>query len=220
MPTLAYCMLDPAAPVTVPSRGVRDAAVESLVESGIRCIVSHLDLSSSPQPAGQLQKEDALQLHHVVSTLFQQAAVIPFRFPTLLPESELRAFVKENSAAYLEALSRLREMVQMELRITSKQGPPVAPASGTEYLQALQASTRAADNAADTARDWAGALAQDWRERPLAQGLRCYALVRRQDVEAFRDKMHALPISDMVTATINGPWPATEFLQPPGAEKA
>jgi hypothetical protein len=213
-------MLDPAAPVTVPPRGVRDAAVESLFEAGIRCIVSQLDLSSSPQPAQQLQKEDALQLHHVVSTLFQQAAVIPFRFPTLLPESELREFVKQNSAVYREALSRLREMVQMELRITSKQGPPVAPASGTEYLQALQASTRAADNAADAARNLSRSLAQDWRERPLGQGLRCYALVRRQDVEAFREKMRSLPIGDMVTATINGPWPATEFLEQSGAEKA
>src|SRR5258708_18501396 len=127
MPMLAYCMLDPAVQIAVPPRGVRDSAVESLVESGIRCIVSDLDspsLESPANPAPQFHNDDALRLHHVVSAIFQQAAVIPFRFPTLLPESELRAFVQENSAAYLEALSRLREMVQMELRIVSKQDSP------------------------------------------------------------------------------------------------
>src|SRR5579859_1065476 len=115
MPILAYCMLDPAVQIALPSRGVRDSAIENLVESGVRCIVSDLHSSSSPAP--QFHKEDALRLHHVVSAVFLQAAVIPFRFPTLLPESDLRAFVKENSAAYISALSRLREMVQMELRI-------------------------------------------------------------------------------------------------------
>src|ERR1700756_516735 len=101
MPILAYCMLDPAVQIALPPLGVRDSAVESLVESGIRCIVSRLDSPTAAAP--RFQKEDALRLHHVVSAVFQQAAVIPFRFPTLLPESDLRAFMKENSAAYLAA---------------------------------------------------------------------------------------------------------------------
>ena len=220
MPMLAYCMLDPAVQIAVPPRGVRDSAVESLVESGIRCIVSNLDspdLDSPANPAPQFHKDDALRLHHVVSAIFQQAAVIPFRFPTLLPESELRAFVQQNSAAYLEALSRLREMVQMELRIVSNQTPASVPASGTDYLRTLHAVTKARDDASATAREAAGDLAQDWRTRPLAQGLRCYALVRRDDIEPFRQRMQALPISDIVTLTVNGPWPATEFLEPGGA---
>jgi hypothetical protein len=221
MPILAYCMLDPAVKIAVPPLGVRDSAIESLVESAIRCIVSNLDspdLGSLSNSAPHFQKDDALRLHQVVSAIFQQAAVIPFRFPTLLPESELRAFVKENSAAYLGALSRLREMVQMELRITSTQSPTTTSVSGTEYLRTLQTTTRARDDTAAAAREAAGPLAQDWRNRPVAQGLRCYALVRRDDIGSIRERMQAFPISDMVTVTVSGPWPATEFLEATGAE--
>ena len=207
-------MLDPVAQITVPQFGVRDAAIESLVESGIRCIVSHFDFPAAAGTVPQFRKDDALQLHHVVTAVFQQAAVIPFRFPTLLPESELRGFVKEKSQAYLDALSRLREMVQMEVRIASKASAPATPASGTEYLQALQARTKALEEAAALLRNLAGALAQDWRERPLAQGLRCYALVRRDQIGPFRERMRSLPVGDMVTLAISGPWPATEFLEP------
>src|SRR5258706_5688439 len=139
MPILAYCMLDPAVPVALPPRGVRDSAVETLVESGIRCIVSHFDLPSSPETAPQFEKDDALQVHRVVNAVFQQVAVIPFRFPTLLQESDLRAFVKEKSVAYLDALSRLREMVQMEVGIALPESQRATPASGAEYLRTLQA---------------------------------------------------------------------------------
>ena len=221
MPLLAYCMLDPAAQIALPPRGVRDSAVESLVESGIRCVVSNFDspnVDLPANPAPHFQKEDALRLHYVMSAIFQQAAIIPFRFPTLLPESDLRAFVKENSAAYLAALSRLREMVQMELRIATTPSPTATSVSGTEYLRALQAAAKARDDAAAAARDAAGPFAQEWRIRPLAQGLRCYALVRRDETGPFQERMQALPISDIVTVAVSGPWPATEFLEPTRAE--
>ena len=44
--------------------------------------------------------------------------------------------------AVSNALSRLRDMVQMELRIASKPGSTATPTSGMEYLRTLQTATK------------------------------------------------------------------------------
>src|SRR5207247_42319 len=102
-----------------------------------------------------------------------------FRFPTVLEkeEEELREFLHKNAAAYLGALARLREMVQMEVRIILKRDGGGPATSGTEYLRTRQASSKAQAEVAAAVRAAVSGLIEDWRERTTAQGVRCYGLV-------------------------------------------
>jgi hypothetical protein len=146
--------------------------------------------------------------------IFAQAAVIPFRFPTTLEsEQELRTFLAAGAAGYLEALARLRDLIQMELRISVAPAASSSPSSGREYLQAREARARALADGAAAARAASRQLLQDWRARESRSGLRCYALVRRANVGEFEDLMRALVPPQGVTMVVSGPWPATEFLE-------
>jgi hypothetical protein len=210
MPLLPYCMMVAGTPDTLPEAGVHNAAVESLVELGVECVFSRMEKASG------LGRGDALQFHAVINAIFQQVAVIPFRFPTVLEkEEELREFLYKNAGAYLGALARLREMVQMEIRIILKQSVE-ATASGTEYLRKRQASSRAQAEVVAAARGAVGGLAEDWRERSTAQGMRCYALVRRGEDASFRERLGPLRESGRASVTVSGPWPPAEFVEPQG----
>jgi hypothetical protein len=205
-------MVQPQANVVAPARGVRDAQVEWLVESAVRCFFSCLEGSYASGSADTL-KEDALRFHSVLHAIFAQAAVIPFRFPTVLEPDELRRFLAEGAAGYPDRLARLRDVVQMELRISSSAAAIASPPSGREYLLRRQAQAQAMAEAAAASRSAAGHLIQDWRERETRSGLRCYALVPRAEIGEFQARMGTLGALEGVTMVVSGPWPATEFLE-------
>ena len=65
---------------------------------------------------------------------------------------------------------------------------------------------------AQQARAELGDMVVDWKERPTDQGLRCYALIKRQQVSDFQQRMQATKLASPKPAIVSGPWPATEFL--------
>ena len=164
-------------------------------------------------PPQEFDREDALSFHSVVKTAFERQAIIPFRFPTLLQnEADLQAQLREKSIAYVDDLKRLRDLVQVELRFAVDHARPKTAKSGTEYLQNKQQFSRALRSASQEARAALGDLVVEWKERPTDQGLRCYALVKRADNGAVRQRVEGTRIAGPAKVLFSGPWPATEFL--------
>ena len=222
MPVLVYCLSE-LRRLTAPEKGVGDLPVESLEEDQLRCFFSRSDRRE--QLVGPSARESALAFHSVVSSIFEQAAVIPFRFPTILEgEPELRTHLVEQAASYCEALARLRDLVQMEIHVAHKPSslaeqddqasiPPRA--GGTQYLQMRQREQRELTDFANHLRRAGGDLIQGWRERVSSFGLRCFALIDRLAVDPFKTRLAAVQIPSALRARVSGPWPATEFVTKP-----
>ncbi len=210
MPLLLYCV---AAEQTAPPAGpgLRGRPIETATVAGLACFYS----AGEQLPAGspdQLRK-DALDFHRVVSDVFSRTAVIPFRFPTLIEDAaELELLLQRNGPDYLESLITHRDHAQLELRLL--QQPPAARehGSGKEYLEGRQASSRALESAANSARQQLGDLAMAWHQRPSGEGLRCFALLRREAVAECRERLRKVAVPEGLKAVVSGPWPVTEFL--------
>jgi hypothetical protein len=218
MPALVYCLIE-AQDIEVPASGPGDLPVESVEESGLRCFFS--PAPTADQVLGLPAKQAALRFHYVVKTIFHQVAVIPFRFPTVLQsEAELRSHLSDQEDVYHEALNRLRRMVQMEVQLSHSVGAAANSAetsssrksSGTEYLRSRQSLQKELAKGAAAFRRVGDGLVRDWRERPSAQSLRCFALIDRDLVSDFKSKAATVQLASNVQARVSGPWPASEFV--------
>jgi Gas vesicle synthesis protein GvpL/GvpF len=212
MPVLAYCITEARSELAIPVAGVGSMPVKAVIAGPLQCFVSHFE-SGSIEGKTTI-RESALEFHRTVQELFRQVAVVPFRFPTILgDENEISAFLAEHSSEYEDALLRLRDAVQMEIRIEERAVASPPAASGTEYLrQRLTSHTNIAETALlfrHASEEWV----REWRQREIPSGLRCYALLTREHLESFLTSMKEIPVSPGQTARVTGPWPATEFLK-------
>ena len=182
--------------------------------SGLSCFYS-VNSTLSSNPPG----ESAVQFHGVLQAILSAQDIIPFRFPTLVTESELQSQVQEQAAEYHEWLARVRGRIQMEMRIEYRDFEPDSEkadegkVSGTQYLRARQKRLTMLESAAGILKSNAADLIQGWRQRSSSDHLRCFALVRRETVADFRRRMASAEISSDLTARISGPWPALEFFR-------
>jgi gas vesicle protein GvpL/GvpF len=212
MPLLAYCITEARSELAIPAAGVGSMPVKAVIAGPLQCFVSHFE-SGSIEGKTTI-RESALEFHRTVQELFRQVAVVPFRFPTILgDENEISAFLAEHSSEYENALLRLRDAVQMEIRIEEREVASPPAASGTEYLRQRLSSHK---NIAETALRFQHASEEwvrEWRQRETPSGLRCYALLTREHLESFLTSMKEIPVAPGQTARVTGPWPATEFLK-------
>ncbi len=213
MPLLAYCMMEAEAVVDKPLAGVAGTTLEELEESGLRCWFSRFP--SREQISRIPAVESALSFHQVLQVLFRQAALISFRFPTVVEnEEELQQYVREHASRYASDLFRLRHMVQMEIHLGTprERGRGALPASGREYLQGRQARAAGLKAAAEQFRQATRAWVREWCERTRGEEIRCYALVHRNLVAAFQEAARELSLS-WPGARLSGPWPPAEFME-------
>jgi hypothetical protein len=223
MPLLAYCIVETAAVIEVLRTGVNSIPIESVEHGDLRCFVSQTP-DTAVVPGGQI-REAALTFHQVLDEVFRQAAIIPFRFPTILSgEAGVTAHLAKHSLEYRTALSRLRHMVQMEIRLQFKTSPPTpelagtggetpAKLSGIEYLQKIQARHAKLEIAAKGFRQVCGRLTLAWKQRDSVEGVRCFALIERTAIEEFQKTLTGANIESELVARLSGPWPATQFLK-------
>ena len=211
MPLLLYCMSEAELQLSPIHRGVQGAAVEQACDSGLCCFYSKIErLASDPASVN----DAALQFHNVVSSIFAQAAVVPFRFPTLVADvNELTAHLRLHAAEYCEALVRLRGTVQMEVRISTA-SPRAAHESGTQYLRIRQERYSQMRDVASKLRTAVQPVLADWRERETNKGWRCYALVPRAETTKFQEVVRSVEAPNGLQFSVSGPWPATEFIKP------
>ena len=203
MPLLLYCLTESEPAVTPPKQGVRGRPVERQALAGMQCYYS-----TFPHSPTNLSKEDALAFHGVITAIFAKAAVTPFRFPTVLEDEDaLEVYLETEGHDLLESLQRLRDFVQMEVRL-SYGGAESAKAHTKPGAHAREAL----DQVAESARDFLGEAIRGWHTRELPNGLRCYALISRGEVASFRHRSEGLKAEGAVRLTVSGPWPPTEFL--------
>lgn len=202
---LAYCVFE-SSENSFQAAGVDDQPVRRLDFQDLVALYS--DFSSGRG----LNQEDALRFHSVLKSVFDKQGIIPFRFPTFLDsEAALRDVLRENYARYLADLSRLRDFVQMELRISLEQQKENR-ASGKDYLESKREHARILQRALQAVRDSAGELISGLKDRPGDQGIRIYALTKRAEVALFRERIHGMNLPAALRILVSGPWPPTEFL--------
>lgn len=210
MTHLLYCVTEAANGGAASANGVGGAAVESVVESGLRCYYSVLAaLASDPESI----RRNALDFHRITRTLFEQSVIIPFRFPTLLASmAEIGAYLNQRSAAYHAALQQFRETVQMEVRIGLPEANVADAGSGTAYLETRAQRARRLQDGIKACRAAINEEVIDWRQREAGHGARCFVLVKREALQDFQQQIKQVRLEGAVNATVSGPWPPTEFL--------
>ena len=215
MAVLAYCITETQPEIKAPPTGVRGTTIETIRIQDLQCFISQFDLQDVVGRAPM--QEAALAFNRVLQDLLRQTAIIPFRFPTIVTdETELSQFLTEHQTEYRETLHRLRNCVQMEIRLkrqTSENSRATSPKSGAEYLRSRQAQHQYVDSIVARFREAARPLAKEWRHRESATGIRCFALVDRSDVQAFLRQIKGVSVPTESEFRITGPWPASEFLK-------
>ena len=179
----------------------------------LRCFASDFTAQMPQEPAPEMVKA----FNRVLQGIFAQTAIIPFRFPTIVEsEDVLRQFVESRSAEYHNALRRLRDKVQMDVRISVNAGGEAAGSasqSGKNYLEAKRACYEQVQSILEEFKRASRSLAEEWIQRDTASGIRGFALVDRSSLPVFLEKIARVPTPAGISARVTGPWPPSEFVE-------
>jgi hypothetical protein len=156
----------------------------------------------------------ALASHHdVVASTLDAAAVLPFRFGTVVPATELDGWLDAHAARIRAMLAELRGRVEMSVKLLRLHG-------GVGTDRATPACAVPAPGAAELG-DLAEHLVEQagvprWRFRSSAHGDNIVGsvafLVAREDVHAFLARIAPVASRAAGIAVVpTGPWPAYSF---------
>jgi hypothetical protein len=209
---LAYCVAEQQTQVDSLGTGVEGAPVRWIDVGGLRCFVSDFAAQMPYAPVPEMVKA----FNQVLQRIFAQAVIIPFRFPTIVEsEDSLRQFVESRAAKYRDALKRLRNKVQMDVRISFKVPDNVkSPSlSGRGYLEGRRARYQKAQSVMDGFRRVSNLLAERWIQLDTSSGIRGFALVDRSSLAFFLEKIGTVVTPADISARLTGPWPPSEFVE-------
>jgi len=179
----------------------------------LRCFVSDFAAQMPYAPVPEMVRA----FNQVLQRIFAQAVIIPFRFPTIVEsEDTLRQFVESRAAEYSGALKRLRNKVQMDVRIIFKAPENVnssSSKSGREYLEGRWGRYQQAQSVMDEFRHVSNALAEEWIQRDTPSGIRSFALVDRSSLAVFLERIGRVVTPADISARVTGPWPPSEFVE-------
>jgi len=212
MSLLLYCVAKPSALQDESQPGVAGTPVSRIEGSDLAAFVSRSDHREVWLQAPL--STSALEFHRVLTELFESAAIIPYRYPTILEnDQELTELLNQRSGEYNTLLSKFENWTQMEARVShSVSGSSAPTGSGTEYLLERQRRQRALADFGSELGAAAFSVAGEWRQRSVKSGLRCFALVERNRVVDFKEKMRSISVPAGLKVRVSGPWPVTEFL--------
>lgn len=160
--------------------------------------------------------EELRAQHALVLAIARRApAVVPARYGSLLEKGDLAAAISRHEDEIVAALDRVRDHVQMTIRVMGKRLPraPQAPPgaiSGTEYLQRVRRSvdggmTPAGERVLTTLRPL---VAAERREHGVGGLLATvYHLVDTRKLERYT-KAAAVAVPGVI---VSGPWPPFAF---------
>lgn len=216
MQYLLYCITRDDKSIEVLGSGVAGFSVEQLASSDLRCFFSRVENCKDLEGK---TRETALQFHRSIQHIFQQTQVIPFRFPTLVDDSShISNYLQQNAQKYASSLIRLRNMVQMEIRIEHRSAivhdVTTGGRSGAEYLRSRQARQNRLSELAEIFQKAAAAITTEWRVRSSADKIRCFVLIDRSLISQFEQMLARVGVSGDVAVRVTGPWPPTEFIEP------
>ena len=205
---LAYCAFLHRPELTLPTQGVNSAPVQELVNGNLRLLWSSVEW---PFDYSVVQ-QNAVEFHRVVSHMFSQGAVLPFRLLSVFDDAQaLIEFVEARKTDFVADLERLRNLVQMECVIYFS--PQAATGlSGKDYLERKAEVLRGAEGYAERVRSVLSGISQGVRTRESKNGIRIFVLVERGQEHSFRSRVRDLPIPERLARRTSGPWPPSEFL--------
>jgi Gas vesicle synthesis protein GvpL/GvpF len=209
---LAYCITEQKSQIDVPPGGVEAAPIKTIDAGTLRCFASDFATRMPDEPVPEMVKA----FHAVLQRIFSQTGIIPFRFPTIVENDEtLRKFVLSRSAEYASALRRLRNKVQMDIRVTlmSAGAPESSQRSGKSYLEGRRAQHHKVQSILTEFRRVSNMLAENWVERDSASGIHGFVLLDRSSLPVFLEKIGRVRTPAGVSARITGPWPPSEFVE-------
>jgi hypothetical protein len=210
---LAYCVAEQQTQFSSLGAGVEGAPVRWIDMGELRCFVSDFAAQMPYAPVPEMVKA----FNQVLQRIFAQAVIIPFRFPTIVEsEDTLRQFVESRAAEYSGALKRLRNKVQMDVRIIFKAHENVnssSSKSGREYLEGRRERYQQAQSVMDEFRHVSNSLAEEWIQRDTPSGIRSFALVDRSSLAVFVERIGRVVTPADISARITGPWPPSEFVE-------
>ena len=210
---LAYCVAEQQTQFSSLGTGVEGAPVRWIDVGRLRCFVSDFAAQMPYAPVPEMVRA----FNQVLQRIFAQAVIIPFRFPTIVEsEDTLRQFVESRAAEYSGALERLRNKVQMDVRIIFKARESVnssSSKSGREYLEGRRGRYQQAQSVMDEFRRVSNSLAEEWIQRDTPSGIRSFALVDRSSLAVFLERIGRVVTPADVSARITGPWPPSEFVE-------
>jgi hypothetical protein len=204
---LLYCMTE-AGVDSGQLLGVRGAEVLTSERNGIACHFSALEGTESKT------QDDALAFWAVTNGLFQINSVIPFRYPTLMPdENAIQEFLAANASSYLGDLRRIRGLVQMKITIqtTPASTAKTEPISGTEYLKQRQRESQSALVATDAIKNVGAGMVREWKQEQRQNATILFALIERTALSKFRSMISKTENVD-AQISVSGPWPPSEFV--------
>ena len=209
MALLLYCVADSVAQLNSQT-GVRGSTVSASEHSGVKVFYSE---NTTPEVwLREPLRSSARQFHGVQQELFRAGAIIPFRFPTILEScDQLREHLDLRATEYKSLLRQFANRVQIDLALRHATGPPAA-SSGLDYLRQRQTRGRLLKHFAADLQALATPLAKDWRQRSVSNGVRCFALVEREQIHEFSERMKTIFVPGGLSVRISGPWPVAEFL--------
>ena len=210
---LAYCVAEQQTQFSSLGTGVEGAPVRWIDVGRLRCFVSDFAAQMPYAPVPEMVRA----FNQVLQRIFAQAVIIPFRFPTIVEsEDTLRQFVESRAAEYSGALERLRNKVQMDVRIIFKARESVnssSSKSGREYLEGRRGRYQQAQSVMDEFRRVSNSLAEEWIQRDTPSGIRSFALVDRSSLAVFLEGIGSVVTPADISARVTGPWPPSEFVE-------
>ncbi|MCU1284284.1 MAG: Gas vesicle synthesis GvpLGvpF [Acidobacteriales bacterium] len=203
---LLYCVTESVADAHIP--GVHGSPVSTIAEGGVLCHSSEWSERNKDDA-----QQDALAYWSVVNRLFQQTAVIPFRFPTFMKDqAAMQEFLALNAQGFLSELRRLRDLVQMRITIPSEPTSNAAPpTSGTEFLKQRQKSSRVSQDTIAALRASGEDLVREWKQSHRTGSTLLFALIGRGALEDLKSRISQIEASANVR--VSGPWPPSEFIK-------
>ncbi|HWG39555.1 MAG TPA: GvpL/GvpF family gas vesicle protein [Candidatus Acidoferrales bacterium] len=207
---LAYCAFCFRPEISLPPTGVTAADVRVVAEGELRLLWSEVEW---PFASERMQK-NALEFHDVISHVFRQAAVIPFRLLSVFEdEKSLAAFTAEHAKAFLADLERLKDCVQMECVVfPAPSRKQTNNSSGADYLREKAAMLREQGEHVKAIQEGLSGLAREIQVREGKNGTRIFVLTERGREKEFRSIVEQQAVPAELSRRISGPWPAAEFL--------
>jgi len=236
MKHLVYCVLrDARGPMRcILPAGVEGAQVLLVAEGGLAAACS-----VAPDGCATPTVPRATAYARVVAALHKVAAVVPFRYGNLLENREqVLGLLRVRRAEFLQSLEEVEGCDEMGLRILLEDRAGLACAqpacaapggTGREFLEGRRAHYAAeecdealAAHAAAEARGALEGLAVKCRAQrssapasPLGRVLSLFFLVRRENVERFREAFGQLQQETSAKMLLTGPWPPYNFVGSP-----
>lgn len=206
---LAYCAFLGREGISRPRSGVDGAAVNEIAEGLLRLLWSEVDW---PFDSPALQR-NAVEFHGVVSHMFSQGAVVPFRLLSVFDDQEsLAAFVSAHHIDFVADLERLANFVQMESVIYVGREAAATGISGKAYLELKAELLRGVEGYIQCLRETLNPISHEIRVRESKNGSRVFVLVERGNEASFHSLVQGVPVPERLSRRLSGPWPASEFL--------